>query len=269
MDILRKSKIIPFCMIIAVGVIYLTSFLSLPKVRITSDGKVIELRTSKTHTGEILRKAGVRIGHLDIVKMDFNGHLQSKAKDIKVIRVRESIIKKEQEVPFTVISRSVMKRNLRPVELLKGYEGIKEKIIRITYFDNREHKREVLEEREDKNVIFKLALKYKNGKTEKVYDLSKAKKMYVTATAYYPGDPMCKPYDGYTTAIGMKLKRGLVAVDPRVIPLRKRLYIPRYGYAYSADTGGMIKGKRIDVCVADAKAAYKFGRQRLLVYILD
>ncbi len=214
MDILKKSKIIPFCMVIAVGAICLTSFLSLPKVTI-------------------------------------------------------SVIKQKHEIPYEVISRSLMEKNLRPVELLKGYEGTKEKIIRITYFDNKEHKREVLEEKDDKKVVFKLAVKYKNGKTEKIYDLSKAEKMYVTATAYYPGDPMCKPYDGFTTAIGMRLRRGLIAVDPRVIPLRKRLYIPRYGYAYSADTGGMIKGKRIDVCVADAKSAYKFGRQRLLVYILE
>ncbi|MFH1783620.1 MAG: 3D domain-containing protein [bacterium] len=268
MDVFRKSKLIPFCIIIAVGAIYLTSFLSLPKVTIAVDGRMIELRTSKKYAKDILSKARIATGPLDIIKE----HLQDRGdteKSIRITRVEQKKLSQTEPIPFTVISRSLMTRNLRPVELIKGYEGTRDKEFLVTYHDQKEYERELLTQKQKKNIIFKIAVKNKDGSTEKGYDLSKAKKMYVTATAYYPGDPMCKPYDGFTTAIGMKLERGLVAVDPKVIPLRSRLYIPKYGYAYAADTGGMIKGKRIDVCVADSDAAYRFGRQSLLVYILE
>ncbi len=54
---------------------------------------------------------------------------------------------------------------------------------------------------------------------------------------------------GGLTATGIRAKYGVVAVDPRIIPLGTRLYIPGYGYAIAADTGGAIKGRRIDLCI--------------------
>ncbi len=51
------------------------------------------------------------------------------------------------------------------------------------------------------------------------------------------------------TYSGLRGTYGIVAVDPRVIPLGTRLYIDGYGYAVAADTGGAIKGDRIDLCV--------------------
>ncbi|MFH1239435.1 MAG: 3D domain-containing protein [bacterium] len=271
MDILRKSRVISFFIMVAVATIYMiiTSFLIVQKVRINVDGKVIELRTNKENMGEIFKKAGISLGPLDIVKTNFRELAKSKGIDIKIIRVTEKVVQENEPISYTVVSRALMTRNLRPVELLNGYEGIKEKTVKITYFDQQENKKEVLAEKENRKNVLKLALKGKDNKVDKIYDLSKCKQMSLTATAYYPGDPMCKPYDGYTTYLGMKLRRGLVAVDPKVIRLGTRLYIPNYGYAYAADTGGMIKGKRIDLCVADAVAADKFGRQKIKVYILE
>jgi uncharacterized protein YabE (DUF348 family)/3D (Asp-Asp-Asp) domain-containing protein len=73
----------------------------------------------------------------------------------------------------------------------------------------------------------------------------------VVATAYTPWDPGC----GGIRIIERKLSSyaipqawGIVAVDPAVIPLGTRLYVPGYGYGIAADTGGAIKGNRIDLC---------------------
>jgi 3D (Asp-Asp-Asp) domain-containing protein len=53
-----------------------------------------------------------------------------------------------------------------------------------------------------------------------------------------------------------------------VIPLGTRVFIPGYGVALAADTGGYIKGERIDLCIEDYNEAIQFGRRNLEVYIL-
>ncbi|MEG2857511.1 MAG: 3D domain-containing protein, partial [Clostridia bacterium] len=78
------------------------------------------------------------------------------------------------------------------------------------------------------------------------------------------------------TATGAVARVGLIAVDPRVIPLGTRLYITSmdgkrwvYGYAVAADTGGAIKGNKIDLFFNTEAECYDFGRQKAKVYILD
>ena len=73
--------------------------------------------------------------------------------------------------------------------------------------------------------------------------------------------------DGYT-ATGQYLQRGMVAVDPDVIPLGSQLYIEGYGYAVAADTGGAIVGDRIDLAMDSTSEALNFGRRDVVVYVL-
>ena len=84
------------------------------------------------------------------------------------------------------------------------------------------------------------------------------------ATAYLPTDG---GGDGIT-ASGIEAKHGIVAVDPNVIPLGTKLYIPGYGEALAADTGGDIVGARIDVVMEDYGEAMQFGRRTVEVYVL-
>lgn len=84
------------------------------------------------------------------------------------------------------------------------------------------------------------------------------------ATAYLPSDGNG---DGLT-AMGIPATYGVVAVDPYVIPLGTRLYIPGYGEAIAADTGGAIYGYRIDLCMESYSEAINFGRRNVTVYIL-
>ena len=84
-----------------------------------------------------------------------------------------------------------------------------------------------------------------------------------TATAYThvatPGIADINGTGDGLTATGMQVREGIVAVDPTVIPLGTELYIEGYGKAVAGDTGGAIKGKRIDVFLESRSDAYRWG----------
>ena len=86
----------------------------------------------------------------------------------------------------------------------------------------------------------------------------------MTATAYTRYDEGCTDY----TYRGNYLRRGLVAVDPSVIPLGTKLYIPGYGNAIADDIGGAIKGNRIDLAMDTLDEAFQFGVRSVDVVIL-
>lgn len=75
-----------------------------------------------------------------------------------------------------------------------------------------------------------------------------------------------------TTATGMDLSKNMnakiIAVDPSVIPLGSKVRIPGYGTYTAADTGGSIKGKKIDVHFPSREAALQFGRKTIQIEII-
>jgi 3D (Asp-Asp-Asp) domain-containing protein len=64
------------------------------------------------------------------------------------------------------------------------------------------------------------------------------------------------------------LARGIVAVDPNVIPMGTKLYVEGYGEAIAADQGGAIKGNRIDLFFGSHQEALNFGKRTVKVTIL-
>lgn len=78
---------------------------------------------------------------------------------------------------------------------------------------------------------------------------------------------------GGLTAMGVKPVRNengisTIAVDPKVIPLGSKVYIPGYGYAIASDTGGAIKGNKIDLYLNSTSACLNFGRQTVKLYLI-
>lgn len=69
------------------------------------------------------------------------------------------------------------------------------------------------------------------------------------------------------TALGVPVGRGVVAVDPKLIPLGTRLYVPGYGRAIAADVGIAIKGKIIDLWMPNDAAARKWGRKSVTITV--
>ncbi|PEW20275.1 peptidoglycan-binding protein [Priestia megaterium] len=95
------------------------------------------------------------------------------------------------------------------------------------------------------------------------------KSMTVEATAYTANCAGCSG----TTATGVDLKANpnqkVIAVDPSVIPLGSKVYVEGYGEAVAADTGGAIKGNRIDVFVPSEGDAQQFGRKSVKITVMN
>lgn len=96
-----------------------------------------------------------------------------------------------------------------------------------------------------------------------------SKEIVVEATAYTAS---CEGCSGITST-GINLKENpntkVISVDPSVIPLGSKVHVEGYGEAIAGDTGGAIKGKKIDVFIPSKQDAINFGRKQVKVTILD
>ncbi|MDI6704509.1 MAG: 3D domain-containing protein [bacterium] len=85
----------------------------------------------------------------------------------------------------------------------------------------------------------------------------------------YTSHPNCTGEwtDGYT-ATGVKARYGIVAIDPKVIPLKSKLWVEGYGYCKAEDTGRHIKGRRIDLFFNTYWEAKRYGKKRIRVKLI-
>lgn len=98
---------------------------------------------------------------------------------------------------------------------------------------------------------------------------SGGKEFYVSATAY---TAHCNGCTGITaTGINLLANPGLkvIAVDPSVIPLGSKVWVEGYGYAVAGDTGGAIKGMKIDLFMPSTDQAFGYGRKQVRVKVLN
>jgi 3D (Asp-Asp-Asp) domain-containing protein len=71
------------------------------------------------------------------------------------------------------------------------------------------------------------------------------------------------------TASGLPVRKGVVAVDPALIPLGMRLFVPGYGKAVAADVGVAIKGRIIDVWMPSDALARQWGRKTVIITVYN
>lgn len=94
------------------------------------------------------------------------------------------------------------------------------------------------------------------------------RELTVAVTAYWYLDPV----DASGTGLAFDGKPAIpyqtIAVDPKVIPLGSKVYIPGIGWCLAHDTGSAIKGNRIDVAMDSKENALKWGRKTLLVKVI-
>ena len=161
----------------------------------------------------------------------------------------------------------------------KDVEGKRDQIAILRYEVQRKQERLSQEYEAKKNLVVTIKRQKKEllnqaqqimGKIKELQPVGitlSGKEFTMVATAYYAGGGgLCG--DGIT-ATGLRAAYGIVAVDPRVIPLGTKLYIPGYGPALAADTGGLIKGNRIDLVLNSREQALRWGRREVKVYVVE
>ena len=166
---------------------------------------------------------------------------------------------REKTIPFpSEIIYDDQNLTLGEAKTIAGQPGVTKELWRIEYTDGIQESSTCVD-----SVEFKAAKPQQTiiGRKE-VYldlDLTKAQALDVELTAY----------TGKITATGDIPTKGVIAVDPSVIPLHSKVYIPGYGMAVALDVGGAVKGNIIDLYFEDGADLRNFGRQTRTVYIIS
>jgi 3D (Asp-Asp-Asp) domain-containing protein len=107
-------------------------------------------------------------------------------------------------------------------------------------------------------AVLLVALALGGGSARAGASADKPYRIKVDAVAYHlPGK----------TALGIPVRKGVVAVDPKLIPLGTRMHVPGYGHSIAADVGTAIKGRIIDLWMPSTKAARAWGRRTVTITV--
>jgi len=236
-----------------------------PRVSLTVDGTTRQIRSDADTVQDLLKNEKLVLSPLDLVSPPLFTRL-SQDLPVQVTRVTTKVEKVVLNIPIEITWKTQTRQNLRRVRIQKGILNQRRQTVLITYYDGKEASRVVTQTLTVRKPLYQLSLLDNQDRVEKNYAIREAQKFSMLATGYYIGDPMV-PSD--TTYMGHKLQRGLVAVDPSIISLGSRLFIPGYGYAYASDTGSAIKGLRIDLAVKDRKEELRYNHRQVTVYVLE
>jgi uncharacterized protein YabE (DUF348 family)/3D (Asp-Asp-Asp) domain-containing protein len=273
------------------------------KVAVNDGGKQNDIWTTSTTVAGFLEQQNIQLGELDRVEPGKNESVKANS-EINVIRVEKVTDVVEEPIDYATIKKndsSMQKGTEKVVE--DGQEGKQEKHYEVVLENGKEVSRElkktdVVKESSDKivavgtQVIMQTAVKTSSepstptkstksssSNPKPAADAKKSepkaksepagKVLNVSTTAYTAN---CTGCSGITST-GFNLKSNpnakVIAVDPSVIPLGSKVFVEGYGTAIAADTGGAIKGNKIDVFFSSKSQAYAWGNKTVQITILD
>ena len=240
-------------------------------VTLTADGNFYQKSTNQANINDFLLEIGISLGMYDEISPSLYTPI-SEGLDIVITRVTVGEETYEEPVARNVVNKQSSEYTQgRTIVEQEGSDGVAKNTYSVIRKNGEVYSKtlvnsEVVVAPVDKVVTI--------GTKEPVIPSKEGvrykKVLQCTATAYEPG------YPGIT-ATGTKAGPGTIAVDPRVIPLGSKLYVEStddgkswtYGYAIAADTGGAIKGNKIDLCYNTRSECIQFGRRQCIVYILE
>lgn len=251
-------------------------------VYITADNQRVTVMTYKDTVEEMFEDSPLSPRSQDkIVGAGLKDRITS-GMELKIVRVTENIVSETEALPYTV-HKKINRRMDEGTEKVtqEGKDGILQKLYRVVMEDGVEVSKELLSEKIIQNPVNKIieigtVMSHITSRGEvvrysKVIDM---KATAYTASLKDTGKSPDHPLFGIT-ATGMKARKGVVAVDPKVIPLYTKLYVeilgdtPDYGFCIAGDVGSAIKGNKIDLYYDSQEYVDRFGVKKVRVYILN
>jgi 3D (Asp-Asp-Asp) domain-containing protein len=235
-------------------------------VMLLADGGRRTVMTAASTVEEFIGGSGVALGPRDRVYPSLEQPVWAGVV-VRIVRIQTQFVLRPEPVPYgrvVKLDTSLPRGLVRVVQ--RGQNGTRVRRIALTLADGVVIDRQVLGAeivRPPQDRIMQMG-------TRRVFasrgEFAGKEIVHMEATGYAPWTGKGV---GDITAIGMKAGYGVVAVDPTVIPLRSVLFIEGYGRAIAGDTGGAIKGHRIDLGFDTARQAIQFGRRPVRIYILS
>ncbi|MFJ7828450.1 ubiquitin-like domain-containing protein [Psychrobacillus sp. NPDC096623] len=246
------------------------------EVTLLDGGEEKKLWSTSTTVADFLKQYNIQLSEFDRVEQKMDG-LVIPDSEIQVVRVEKVTDVVEEETKFAVETKkddSLLKGKEKVVQ--KGENGTVSRTYEVIKENGKEVSRNMVSEKTVKKPTEKIVAvgtKVVTASVSRGTNSSAAptggKEFYVTATAY---TAYCNGCSG-VTATGIDLKSNpnlkVIAVDPSVIPLGSKVWVEGYGYAVAGDTGGAIKGNKIDLFVPSKSQAYDFGRKKVRVKVLN
>jgi uncharacterized protein YabE (DUF348 family) len=241
---------------------------------INVDGRTIRTRTLGDTIADLIAQEGIQLAGKDYT-IPAATEAVREGISVQVMRVKEDFVTEAEAIPYDTSWQPDPTLELdEHVVTQVGVEGTKKRTIRINYENGREVQRSIDREWIEAAPVTKIInygtkivhhdVTLPDGSTESYW-----RKVRVLATSYTAassGKARTHPEFG-VTALGWQAGLGIVAVDPKVINLRAKLYVPGYGLATAGDTGGKIKGRRVDLGYDESNLVLWF--KWVDVYLLD
>ena len=220
--------------------------------------------TTATTVGEALAQVGLALQGLDY-SLPGESEAIPAGGQITLVRVREEVRIEQTPLAFETQYQPVADLEIDHQSIIQtGEYGLTAQRVRIRYEDEVEVSRlmesEWIARPPQARIIGYGTLIVMHTTTVDGITIDYWRALTMYATSYYPA------VTSNTTASGLPLQKGVAAVDIRYIPFYTRMYIPGYGEAIAADTGGGVIGRWIDLGYSDED--YVAWHSNVTVYFL-
>ncbi len=258
----------------AVSTLALAGLMALPCLaagtQVVVDGRSVSVIEPVSTVREALAAVRVTVDRDDEVSPGLDAPV-SEGDTIRVRRIRVADVTDEVKVPYRIIIRPASKGNnpYHPTVTQHGRSGMKKVTYRVKYVEGREVERSPGVEEMVREPIPQIVTSRRPAALGSRGVYTGVRTLRVLASAYDPGPKSCGRFANGRTCNGLRAGYGIIAVDPRVIPLGTKLFVPGYGYAVAADVGGAIKGNRVDLGFNSRPAAFQWGKKWVELRIVE
>lgn len=234
------------------------------------DGRVVTAPGNADTVREALSQAKVAVGDADEVTPALDAAVPADGQ-IRVGRVTFNEGTVEVKIPYRTIVRAATRGNrpYHPTVTGAGRNGLKRVTYRARLVDGKEVERTTVSEVIVREAIHQIVTSRKPQMLASRGAYAGAKSIRVLTSAYDPGPGSCGKYANGRTCNGKRAGYGIIAVDPKLIPLGAKLFVPGYGYGIAADVGSAIQGQRVDLGFNSRSGAMKWGKKWVTMTIVD